>query len=151
MLFSKTNDRFVELYYRGLSAAPVCKLWEASAALCDPPEDGAWLERELSRLGESHLHDLERVRAELRSLWEQARGSRGDDVFWSGARAAVRELSDCDRRFIAGMKAAIREGVQVFERHERKTAEQAGSLLEALRKVPQVGENYHRELRTGLP
>jgi sulfite reductase (NADPH) flavoprotein alpha-component len=151
MLFSKTNDRFVELYYRGLSASPAWKLWEASAALCDPPEDGAWLERELTGLGESHSRDLERVRAELRNLWEQARGSRGDDAFWSGARGAVRELSDCDRRFIAGMKAAVREGVQVFERHERNTVEHAGSLLEALRKVPEVVEIYHRELGARLP
>jgi len=145
MLFSKTNDRFVELYYRGLSASPVWELWQASAALCDPPEDGAWMERELTRLGESHSLDLERVRAEVRNLWEQARGGR-DDVFWFRARAAVRELSNCDRRFIAGMKAAIREGVQVFERHERDTVEHAGSLLEALRKVPEVVESYHREL-----
>lgn len=51
MLFSKTNDRFVELYYRGLSASAVWELWQASAALSDPPEDGSWMERELMRLG----------------------------------------------------------------------------------------------------
>jgi cytochrome b involved in lipid metabolism/ferredoxin-NADP reductase len=146
MLFSKTNDRFVELYYRGLSASPVWELWRASAALSDPPEDGSWMERELQRLGASNAHDLERVQAELRNLWEQGRGGRDDETFWSGARAAVTELSNCDRRFIAGMKAAVREGLEVFERHERDTVEHAGSLLEALRKVPEVVENYHREL-----
>jgi sulfite reductase (NADPH) flavoprotein alpha-component len=146
MLFSKTNDRFVELYYRGLSGSAVRELWLASAALCDPAEDGAWLERELSRVGETHAPDLERVRAELRNLWERARSRRDDEIFWSGARAVVRELSNCDRRFITGMKAAIREGVQVFERHERETAEHAVALLEALRKVPVVVEDYHREL-----
>lgn len=146
MLFSKTNDRFVELYYRGLSATPVCELWQALAALSDQPEDGEWLERELTRLAESHSHDLERVRAELRNLWERARSRRGDEIFWSGARTAVRDLSNCDRRFIAGMKAAIREGVQVFERHEQNTVEHTGSLLDALRNVPEVVETYHREL-----
>ena len=146
MLFSKTNDRFVELYYRGLSASPVCELWRASAALCDPPEEGAWMERELVRMGESHSHDLERVRAELRNLWERSRGRPGDEVFWSAARAAVTELSNCDRRFISSMKAAVREGVQVFERYERGTAGQADALLDALRKVPEVVERYHRDL-----
>ena len=145
MLFSKTQDRFLGLYYRGLSDAHVRQLWR-STALCDPAADGEWMESELTRIDGSDPHELERVSAELRELWEEARGGRDHAGFWSGARAAVTEVANCDRAFIAGMKAALREGIQVFERHEQATAEHADLLLAALRSVPDVIVAYRRDL-----
>ncbi len=145
MLFSKTHDRFTELYYRGLTDPPVCELWRRSAALQNPGANDDWMERELARAGESHPGALERARMELHSLWRLAQSSRGDET-WSGARAVIAEVTRSDRAFLAGMKATVREGVQVFERHERAVVEHADLLLAALRGVPDIVAAYRRDL-----
>jgi hypothetical protein len=146
MLFSKAQDRFEVLYYRGLSSGPLDELWRLSAALCNPEADPGWMEQELEHITGQASGDLEARRAEMRRLWEGARSGNADEAFWSRAAATVAANAECNRRFFTELKARVREGVQIFEQGEAATLERADSLLAVLRAMPAPFEAYRREL-----
>lgn len=146
MIFSKTHDRFIELYYRGLSDAPLRDLWRLTAAQFDPGADSEWMDRELTRVSDDDPLELERVRGGLRDLWQQARGGRSDEAFWARADAGVAQIVACDRSFFVGMRTAIRAGVQLFEQHQGDISDYGDAVLDALRAAPEVVVAYRRDL-----
>ena len=146
MLFSKAQDRFEVLYYRGLSLEPLDELWRLSIALCDPEADAEWMKRELTRERDEAADELERLRATLRRLWERARSGAADDRFWSSAAAAVTATATCNRRFFAEIKAHVREGVLLFERNEQTTLDHAEPLLGVLRATPALFAAYRHDV-----
>jgi cytochrome b involved in lipid metabolism len=147
MMFANTHARFVELYYKGLSGQPLAELWRQSAALCDPAADPRWLDSEVESMNSRYEDGLERAQSGLRSLWEEARAARdANSRFWARAADRVAAVASCDRSFLVSTKAAIRQGVQVFEQYERGTLEHGERLLAALRDVRDDIETFHRDL-----
>jgi len=146
MIFSKTHDRFIELYFRGLSDAPLRDLWRLTAAQFDPGADSEWMDRELTRVTDADPLELERVRGGLRDLWQQARGGRTDEAFWARADASVEQIVACDRSFFVAMKSAVRAGVQLFEQHQGDIHLHGDAVLDALRAAPEVVSAYRRDL-----
>ncbi len=148
LMFSKAQDRFLELYYRGLTAGegPLAELWRRTATLCDSAADGEWLAQELAEVSESDPEQLTRVSAELRDLCEQARGGSEDEAFWAHARADIAAISACNRRFFAEIKAAVRDAVVLFETHEHATREHGQDVLAVLRRLPASITAYRAEV-----
>jgi hypothetical protein len=152
MMFANTHARFVELYYRGLLGGPLTDLWRQSAELCDGDEDPTWLETAVAGVDSRHQEGLERVQSHLRGLWGNAgKPGTAESRYRAGAAAPVAAVASCDRHFLADVKAAVRDGVEVFEQHEQATLDHGERILAALRAVPDTVETFNRELAQALP
>jgi sulfite reductase (NADPH) flavoprotein alpha-component len=117
-LARETRRRFVDVYLRALSGAPLERLWAMTIGLVRSSEDA---------------HGI------ARAVGESFRGARG------AGDAAEEGVGPREAALLRAVKLAIREGVTTFERHERDTVRQAGhGLLEPLRSVPRLVAEYLR-------
>ena len=148
VMFTKAHDRFFELYYRGLAGAggSLAELGRRTTALHDASADGEWLETALVAASESNPAELARVPARLHALVDRARGGVDDPAVWAEARDAIDRVAACDRRFLAGMKSSVREGIALFEVHEAGARAHAADLLEILATLPEVVVSHRAEL-----
>jgi sulfite reductase (NADPH) flavoprotein alpha-component len=146
MMFENTHGRFVELYYTGLTGPALTGLWQQTVERCEPGEDRDRLERELADSLARGRGEFDRSSAALRDLWVRSRTVPAKDRFWDGARETLGAVSACDRSFLAALKATVRAGVQVFERHERDAPAHGGALLDALLGAAGALDGYHGRL-----
>jgi sulfite reductase (NADPH) flavoprotein alpha-component len=147
LMFSKAYDRFLELYYIGLTAAegPLAELWRGTVALLNPETDGEWLAHAFRDVSEADPEQLMRVSAQLRAFCDQARAGSGNEQFWAHARTGVADTIACNRGFFAEIKAVVGVGVGLFETHEHATREHAEELLAVLRRLPGAVTAYRAE------
>ena len=141
MLFGNTHLRFFDHYFQGSLGDDVVELWRIVTGLCAPTEPLRALSEELalvlaSEAAEETARFAERLRSVYQSPFEEDWG-----------RALVGAVKAADAAYLAAMKGLLREGVQVFERHESATLRDGGAeLVDVLMRVPGVASDFYADL-----
>jgi sulfite reductase (NADPH) flavoprotein alpha-component len=151
---AETHRRFLAGYLDDLTGPDLQQLWAISSAFGADNEDVRHLQQAIAGIGT--MPDAVRVRrlsdeieAGLERLLEPATPDPG---LFAQLAAVCALVEDHDRRFLARLKLAIREGVLLFETHEAETGERAGTqLVSLLAQIPTLVRDYYRDLAVRLP
>ena len=141
-----TQVRFLKELTHGVCGDDLSELWAVICGLVDPDLDGGRLGRQVGEVvaGGDGSRAAEACQR-LRRLPEQLRGdeTRGQER----CAALVAALQAEDRRVLAEIKAALRNGLQVFEELQRDTLSAGGGrLIGSLSDLPQILAGFHGRL-----
>jgi hypothetical protein len=148
MLFGNTHLRFFDHYFHGSLGEDMQLLWAVTTGMCAPDQPLKALESALAEvLSSDEAKAVSRFGDALLKLYKTASARLDDAAFWDEAKALVAAVEAADRRFLANMKLALREGVRVFEQYEQETMRAGGAaLVDVLLGVPDVAAAYYRDL-----
>lgn len=148
----ETHGRFVDEHLAGLTGQRLTELWSLTSGLAAGRHghDVRWMERELADVlsgkAAADATGMEATVAEaFRRIGQAPAGASDSELAWCEATTNAVETED--RRVVADLKAALRAGVAVFERHERETAQRgATELLELAVSLPAIVRDYFTRL-----
>lgn len=136
---AETHRRFRVSYLDGLLDDEVATLAELTTAFCALDRPLGWF-----AAGVADLRDGPDHRAALDAMGALRAGIRS-----TRAAAMCRFVEQDDRRLLAALRAALRDGVIAFETHEATVVEHAGEvLLAALAQVLAAVTEYDRRVAT---
>lgn len=144
-LFVDTQSRFATQYLGVCVGEALEELWAVAAGLADTRADAHQLRRELRGvLGAPGAAVWPEVSGGLRRLLDAADGDL------QRARRVIAGVRGADEQLLAAVKASLRQGVTVFERHGPRTLDHGGDLLDALAAIPAAVSAHRRALRDAL-
>jgi sulfite reductase (NADPH) flavoprotein alpha-component len=144
------------IFHESLSQAFGAELemvWCIAVGFCSPDRSITALARALAAVRSSDRARAARSLAEgISTRLEGLAPTRADDP--DGFARLERDLGAlerCDLALIAAIKAALREGLLVFEAHEEHVVERGGdALVRALAAIPAALERYHEDVSESL-
>ncbi|MDQ3548187.1 MAG: hypothetical protein M3439_05130, partial [Chloroflexota bacterium] len=144
-----THRRFMLNQFATLVGDGVRELWALTTGLCAPHDDVRWLGQELDALASSvDAQIVHGLAAYMDELVERLNDQERDDA---DALECLRMLGNRiyreDRRFLAEMKLALRDGLRVFEEFEDRAVADGGErLLASMRRVPPIVDRFYTRL-----
>lgn len=142
----ETHRRFRAEHLAGLTGQRFADLWALTSGLASQHHDASWMQQQLARVLSGDAADdvaaLERqVTDVFRRIGHETEAASASRLAWCEAMTAATEVED--RRVVAELKSALRDGVRVFERYEAE-AVSAGSaeLLAAAASLPTIVHTY---------
>jgi sulfite reductase alpha subunit-like flavoprotein len=148
-LLLETHHRFGANYLAFSIGDALHELWGLTSGLCSRTEHveairGALVAIELSDDARLAHRAAERGPQALREAVDAGAVGEAD---LAGLAAWTSALEREDKRFMAELKAVIRDGILLFEEHESATTREAGdALLACLRAVPELLTVHYRRL-----
>jgi ferredoxin-NADP reductase/cytochrome b involved in lipid metabolism len=135
---ANTHARFLEAYLDGSTGDDLDRLFAMTVGLCAPHEPVHRLRRRLDAALETpEARAMRDFSERARLLYLEADEQRG--------RRFCMLVEDHDRRFLAELKLAVREGVRVFEELEAAAVDEgADRIVAALDAVPDVVSAYSK-------
>lgn len=151
-LLLEAHQRFRNGYLAFSVGDALHELWALTSGLCARAAPV-----QIIREAVAEIEASEEARTVVRAC------ERGPQALDEGARAGgigstelsileawTRTLELEDKRYMAELKSILRQGVLLFEAHERSTLQEAGQqLLDCVRAVPALLADYHRRLASG--
>jgi sulfite reductase (NADPH) flavoprotein alpha-component len=143
----ETHERFLRSYLDAMIGEPFLKLWHLVRGMCAPDLDPLWIDGRIQRVvGQKEARLVEAATSSLkRQLWRVAQSPpqiHGPELM--RLVNAVDDIFLMDRRFLERIKQVLREGLVLFERHERRTLDAASEELVRLAKsLPDVVAEYY--------
>ncbi len=151
----ETHERFVKSYLEGLANESFPNLWAlTSGAFSGASKEAAWMTERLDavRSGPAACF-VEAMTAELYSAIAQAAKNDGP----SGDAEVARIERSCEileeeaQRFLGDVKITLRDGVRIFEEHERETPQRgAEALIGICKRLPSIMQRFHAALSMRL-
>ncbi|MCB0172205.1 MAG: hypothetical protein KDJ97_16780 [Anaerolineae bacterium] len=129
-------------------------LWNITLGFCSHETSIAKLPREIAMIRTSaQAKQAERFVADtVDTLPRLAPTPDEDPAGWAEFDRALQKIEQCDRAFIAEIKATLRDGLLAFEQFEDRVAERGGDqLVQALAHIPTVIERYYAEMVEPTP
>lgn len=142
----ETHRRFIAEHLAGLTSQRFGDLWAVTSGLDGAYHDVGWMQQQLTEV--LHSEAAAGAAALSTALADSLRGlahlpPAAAAVELSRADAIVSAVEVEDRRFVAAVKAALRDGVRVFERHESEAiAAGSAELLAAVAGLPGLVRDY---------
>jgi sulfite reductase alpha subunit-like flavoprotein len=145
----ESHDVFYRGGFREVLGVRLQTLWNGALGICDhatritklPDAITAALSSEQARRAEA------RTAAMWPRLKELSAHPADDPAGWSQFERDLESIGQADLGFVAGMKAALRDGLVAFEQHEHRLPELGrDALIGALEHVPPFVERYYSEL-----
>jgi ferredoxin-NADP reductase/cytochrome b involved in lipid metabolism len=135
---ANTHARFLEAYLDGSTGDDLHRLFSLTVGLCAPDEPVHRLRRQLDALRETpEARAMRDFSERARLLYVEADPEQG--------RRFCALVQEHDRRFLAELKLAVREGVRVFEELEAAAIDEGASrIVAALDAVPDVVSAYFK-------
>jgi sulfite reductase (NADPH) flavoprotein alpha-component len=148
MLFGNTHLRFFDHYFHGSLSEDLHMLWAITTGMGAPTEPLRGLETALGAVtGSADAKTADAFGERLRGVYREARERLDDAAYWSQVRGLCDAVEAADRGFLEAMKAALRDGVKVFERLEADTMRSGGpELVATLLRVPDIAAAYYADL-----
>jgi sulfite reductase (NADPH) flavoprotein alpha-component len=149
----EVHDRFMINYLEGTTGSILEDLWAVTSGICSPKQDVNWLRNEVAKIRDTQEADtVKRISDELvariADIVERQAGE--DDPTVKLVKEYCALLDAEDKRYLHEIKMALRAGIEVFEEYERDTIRLgAEQLLEAVRRIPRVLEDYHARVLSG--
>jgi len=145
----ESHDVFHRGGFREVLAIRLQTLWNGALGICDHATS-------ITKLPDAIAAALSSERARRAEAWtakmwtrlkELSADAAEDPAGWSRFEHDLERIAKADLGFIAGMKAALRDGLVAFEQHEHRLPELGrDALIGALERVPPLVERYHGEL-----
>lgn len=136
LLAGDLAGRLVDVYLRNATGPALTELWEVAAGLFDAETDVTELPRAIAAL------DTVSAGRSIEAFREAVREGTADPA---DLQPVAAELVAAAEEVLAGVKAALREGLLPFERHEGAVLAHGAPVLAALRTIPPViGGFLHR-------
>jgi sulfite reductase (NADPH) flavoprotein alpha-component len=148
-LLLEAHMRFRSNYLSFSVGEDLHELWAMASGLCSPSEPVQGIRTAVAAVEESERARVVIAAGELgRDLLREAAASGavgGRDL--APLVEVTRSLEREDKRYMAELKATLREGLVLFETHEAATVRDAGDdLLDCLRAVPALLAAYYERL-----
>ncbi|HEX5473726.1 MAG TPA: cytochrome b5 domain-containing protein [Vicinamibacterales bacterium] len=150
-MLADAHTRFIAGYVDGLVGEDLQALWAITTGLWAPREDVRRIRREVDLVSGTPEAHLVRALGERLAVADHARGTAPEPSPVASVPVWMEALCQTivarDRAFLAGLKAALRNGVQAFEELEADVMPHGGRrLLEALGQVPSLLQTYYEGL-----
>ena len=148
-LLLEAHGRFRSNYLAFSVGDPLHELWAIASALCSTSEPVHAIRRAVSEVEDSEsaravIAAGECARDALRAAVAAGGVSEADLAVLAGWAHAL-EIED--KRYMAGLKSILREGLVVFEKQEAAAARNAGgALLDRVREIPSLLAEYYERL-----
>jgi sulfite reductase alpha subunit-like flavoprotein len=143
----EVHDRFMVNYVEGTMGKQLETLWAVTSGICSQGQDVRLLHDTVDAIRRTQEADtVKRLSDELVVRIEEIaeRGLDDDDPTVRLVKDYCALLKAEDKRFLSGMKTALRAGVKVFEEYERDTVKEGSTqLLEIAKQIPKILETYH--------
>ncbi|HUG17262.1 MAG TPA: cytochrome b5 domain-containing protein, partial [Thermomicrobiales bacterium] len=155
-MITDTHRRFVLNQLATVVGEGMRELWALATGLCAPHEHARQLGEALDVLaGSPDARAVYECAAIMDGLIERLLDRQHDNDDADDTLERLRLLGNLvyreDRRFLAEIKLALRDGLQVFEAFEDRTASDGGPrLLASIGRVPSVVAEFHARLATGM-
>jgi sulfite reductase alpha subunit-like flavoprotein len=151
----ETHERFVKSYLEGLANESFPSLWALTAgAFSREADEGAWMTERLDAVRSGPAaRFVEAMTAELYSAIARIAGNDGasDDAEIARIERSCEILEEEAQRFLGDVKITLRDGVRVFEEHERETPERgAEALIGICKRLPSIMQRFHAALSMRL-
>jgi sulfite reductase (NADPH) flavoprotein alpha-component len=149
----EVHDRFMVNYVEGSLGTALEDLWAATSGICTQIQDVRRIKEEVARIRQTQEADtLNRLSDELQKRIDDIveRECGEEDPTAQLVKRYCALLDAEDKRFLREVKMTLAQGVKVFEEFERD-AVRLGSerLLETLKQMSRVLENYHARVLSG--
>lgn len=149
----EVHDRFMLNYVEGTIGQVLENLWAVTSGICAKNQDVRWMKNEVERIKQSEEADtVNRLSDELQRRIEDvvARNAPESDPVVQLVKQYCALLDREDKRYLREIKMALRDGILVFEAHERDTIRRgSGQLLDIIRRIPHILESYHARVLSG--
>jgi sulfite reductase alpha subunit-like flavoprotein/pSer/pThr/pTyr-binding forkhead associated (FHA) protein len=146
-LLLEIHDRFMVNYVEGSMGKQLENLWGITSGICRQDQPVSWIHDFVDKIRQTQEADtVKRISVEMATRIDKLRES-GADVNLPLV-AMLKDYCDLlqgeDKRFLSEMKAALRDGVVLFEQYERDLVKAGGGkLLEVVQQIPKILESYH--------
>jgi len=149
----EVHDRFMINYVEGTVGSILENLWAVTSGICSQKQNAHWLRNTVIKIRNSQEADtVSRLSNELATRINDVveRQADEDDPTVKLVKAYCALLDAEDKRYLHEIKMALRAGIQVFEEYQRDTTRLGSDqLMEAVRQVPKILENYHARTLSG--
>ena len=149
----EVHDRFFINYVEGTMGSVLENLWAVTSGICSQKQDVNWLRNTVAKIRSTQEADtVQRISDELAARITDVveRQANEDDPTVKLVKKYCALLDAEDKRYLREVKMALRTGIEVFEAYEHDTTRLGSDqLIEAVRQIPRILENYHARVLSG--
>lgn len=145
-----THRRFMLNQFATVVGEGLDELWSLTVGLCAPHQDARLLRRELDAALAAADTLLVKSLADVMDGLVDELIDTGREETWESLRQLGNLIYRADRRFLASIKLALCEGLQVFEMCEERTlTEGSERLIDSLMRAPAMVADFSTRLANG--